>query len=49
MPYFISAERERERRRLELGQKHLLATQSFMLPEKQSSGNCQKETMHGVL
>ena len=36
-------------RRLELGQKHLLATQRFMLHEKQSSGNCQKETVHGVL
>ena len=36
-------------RRLELGQKHLLATQSFMLHEKQSSRNCQKETIHGVL
>ena len=34
--------------RLELGQKHLLATQSFMLHERQSSGNCQKETIHGV-
>ena len=36
------------RARLELGQKHLFATPSFMLLTKQSSGNCQKEGIHGV-